>query len=157
MKKTARRIAVILLALLIAASMFGCEATEKSKIKRELLAPFESACHNLDVRAMVECFNPSVGEPILLVMNTLGIEDTSGVLDRIVDLLDNFGELGVKADAFFSSLSIKAKAYEFNEDQDRCRVTAVTGYGTGEERKETTAVLKCVKRADKWYLNGIGF
>lgn len=151
MKKLIKPVAVILACVLILSALSGC--TNNSEIK-ELLNNFESCCRKLDVRGMLSCFNPTVSDPILTVMTMLGVSDTSELLDNITPLLNNFGDLGVSAEEFFSSISITATDFDYGDDKTTCEVTAQIAYG---DERSTEAVFSCVLKQGKWFITFIDF
>ena len=156
MKTKLKKAAALLLAIVLAASFLACEATERSAIKKDVIKPFETACRALDVKEMLRCFNPTFSDPILTAMGIADLLGISDYLEKISARFDNFGKLGVTADEFFSSVSIKGNDYQFNETLDKCRVSATVKYRTKNGEKEVSAVLNCVKKDGKWYLNTIG-
>lgn len=152
MKKTLKRAAaVVVLAAMMLTLLTGCGA--KSGVKATI-SNFEDACHALDVRAMLECVNPTVAKPILTAMNLFGIGDTSGTLEELVGVLGIFEGAGDKTEEFVQSIQIKANEFEFNSDKSKCSVSAELSYG---EDKTEEITINFVLKDEVWYISGIDF
>ena len=78
---------------------------------------------------MLECIDPSFSTPVLSAMELLGVEDTSNLLDDLVEFLGIFEGAGESAEAFVQSVTIRPGEIDFNESNDRCSVAAELGYG----------------------------
>lgn len=152
MKNTVKRFAAMLLAAIMMLTLLtGCGA--KSAVK-ETVDNFETACHALDVRAMLECMNPTVSRPLLAAMDILGVADTSGVLEELVGILGILEGAGEKTEEFIQSIQIDPKEYEFNSDKDKCTVLAELSYG---EEKAKTITIDLILKDEVWYISDLDF
>lgn len=152
MKKTMQRTAaVILMAVMMLTLLAGCGA--KSDVKKTI-SNFESACQALDVRGMLECFNPTIANPILTAMNLLGVEDTNGALEELVGILGIFEGAGEKTEEFVQSIKIDPNDYTFNDDKDKCTVTAELSYGAKNPKLIT---IDLMLKDEVWYISDIDF
>ena len=147
----------LLLALIVTLSFTGCAIAERSAIKKDVVVPFEKACHEKDVKGILRCFDPSISDPILTAVGFADLLGITDYLDRFIGLIDNFTKIDTTVDAFMESISVKPKEYSFNDTNDKCVVTADVSYHSGEETKTITATLRCVRIDGKWYLSRIGF
>jgi len=147
-----RILALTLLVVILIGTLCGCGA--KSDIDKTL-SSFESACHSLDVRGVIECLDPALSDPVLTVLDLIGVDDTSGALDALVDKLNVFGNAGVSTEEFMESLKIKADEYEFSDDKTACDVRAEFQYGTGEEPHTMDVTIHMIKVDDGWYISSI--
>ena len=150
MKKFARVAAIALAAVLMLVVLTGCT---NSGVKKTI-SSFESACQSLDVRGMLECVNPTISKPLLGALNLLGVEDTSGLLDDVVNALGMFDNAGESTEEFVKSIQIKPSDYAFNGDKDECDVTATLSYG---ESKEKEITIHMILKNDVWYISKISF
>ena len=152
MKQTVKRMAaVVLAAVMMLTLLTGCGA--KGAVK-ETISNFETACHALDVRGMLECMNPTISKPLLTALNLLGVEDTSGVLEELVGILGIFEGAGEKTEEFVQSIKIAPQKYEFNDDKDKCTVLAELSYG---EEKAKTITIDLVLKDETWYISDLDF
>lgn len=152
MKKTMHRLcAVILMTVMLLTLLTGCGA--KSDIKKTI-STFESACQELDVKGMLECMNPIISKPILGAMNLFGVEDTSGLLDKLVGTLSFFEAAGNATEEFIQSIEITPNDFAFNSDKDECTVLAELSCG---EENTKTITINLVLRDEIWYISDIDF
>lgn len=152
MKTTVRRLcAVILMTAMMLTLLTGCGA--KGDIKKTI-STFESACHELDVKGMLECMNPIISKPILGAMDLFGVEDTSGLLDKLVGTLSFFEAAGEATEEFVRSIEFNPTDFAFNSDKDKCTVLAELKYG-----EDTTKVvtIEMILRDEVWYIGNIRF
>ena len=147
----------MLLALVMMLTLAGCSAAERSSIKKDVITPFEKACHEQDVKGILRCFDPSISDPILTAVGFADMLGITDYLDRFIGLIDNFTKIDATVDAFMESISIEPREFTFNDTNDKCVVTADVSYQSGEKTKTITATLRCVKIDGKWYLSRIGF
>ena len=153
MKKEMQKVlALTLLAAMLIGLLCACGA--KSEIDNSLEG-FESACQDVDVRGVIECLDPALSGPVLAVLNLLGVDDTSGAMDALVEKLGVFGNAGVSAEEFMQSLNIKTNDYEFNSDKSACDVQAEFQYGTGDEPRSMNVTIHMIKVDDDWYISSI--
>lgn len=150
MKKQVRILAVFLICAIILTAFSGCESNEIKTMLKE----FETSCRNLDVRGMLACFNPTISDPILTLMTVLGVDDTSELLNNVTPMLNNFGNLGVSAEEFFSSITITTQKFDYGKDETNCDVTVEITYG---DQRSVAAVVSCIKTQGKWYISNIAF
>ena len=157
MKTTLKKSVVWLLILIMAMSVIACEGNERNAVKNDVIKPFQTACNEQDVKGMLRCFNPTFSEPILTAMGIADLLGVSGYLERVVGQFDHFDKVDASVSDFLSSLTVKPSEYVFNDTKDTCNVSAVITYRSGSNQKEIAAILHCVKKEGKWYLNRIGF
>lgn len=151
-KKWIRGCCILLIAALLTGVLSGCG--EKSEIG-DLLSRFESACQELDVRAVLECVDPAISSPVLTVLDLAGVEDTSGTLDLLVSTLSIFGNVGTGTEEFMRSLTIEPEDYEFDSKKESCQVSGKFQYGNGDSPRTMDVIIRCVKVDDQWYVSGI--
>ena len=152
MKNTVKRFAaVILAAIMMLTLLTGCGA--KGAVK-ETVSNFESACHALDVRGMLECMNPTVSKPLLAALDLFGVGDTSGVLEDLVEILGIFEGAGEKTEEFIQSIKIAPQKYEFNDNKDKCTVLAELSYG---DEKAKAITIDLVLKDEVWYIKDMDF
>lgn len=150
MRKTAcRGAAVILMAVMMLAILSGCA---KSKVKHTI-SEFESACQAVDAAGMLACIDPTISKPLQDAMDLLGIENTSGLFDELVEILNLFEGTGEAAEELVQSIRIEPVSYEFNDSSDKCSVAARISCG-GDSAENV--VIKLVLKDDVWYISGIG-
>ena len=152
MSQRIRRMASLALtSVLLLALLTGCGG-DKDKVAAAI-SEFESACQELDVRAMIECMDPAISRPVLSALDLFGVEDTSGMLEQLVGVLDLFEDAGQQTEEFLQSIRIEPKEYEFNDSKDACTVTAELSYGDSEPRSIT---IQMILEDETWYIGGIG-
>jgi hypothetical protein len=143
-----RGLALLLLIVSLVAALSGCAKSEV----QSTISTFEAACQDLDVRGAVSCLDPKVSSPILSAMDLLGIEDTSGLLNTLVDTLGVYDPSQGEAEAFIRSIRITPQSYTFNGDKDECTVSAQLSYG---EDESDTITLQMILSDGTWYIAGI--
>jgi hypothetical protein len=150
MKKTygIRSLALLLLTVSLVAALSGCAKSEV----QSTISTFEAACQDLDVRGAISCLDPKISSPILSAMDLLGIEDTSGLLNTLVDTLGVYDPSQGEAEAFIRSIRITPQSYTFNSDKDECTVSAQLSYG---EDGSEAITLQMILSDDTWYIAGI--
>ena len=152
MSQRIRRMASLALtSVLLLALLTGCGG-DKDNVAAAI-SEFESACQELDVRAMIECMDPAISGPVLSALDLFGVEDTSGMLEQLVGVLDLFEDAGQQTEEFLQSIRIEPKEYEFNDSKDACTVTAELSYGDSEPRSIT---IQMILEDETWYIGGIG-
>lgn len=142
--------AVVLMSVLTGCSLFDGLFGGKRNVE-QLINDFESACRKLDAEAMLDCIEPDTAKPIRNIMKLFGVEDTAEIFEDLVALLGLFGDAGESAEELIGSIKIEPKEYDFNEDNDRCSVTAEFSCG-GES---AVVIIKCVEEDGKWYISDI--
>lgn len=152
MKNTMKRFAAMLLAAIMMLTLLtGCGA--KGAVK-ETISNFETACHALDVRGMLDCMNPTISKPLLTALNLLGVDDTSGVLEELVDVLGIFEGAGEKTEVFIQSIKIDPQDFKFNDNNDKCTVFAELSYG---EENTKAVTIDLVLKDEVWYISDLDF
>ncbi|MGN0969078.1 MAG: hypothetical protein ACI4O3_07380 [Oscillospiraceae bacterium] len=152
MKKMMRRMAAAILAAAVMLTLLaGCGA--ESSVK-DTISEFESACHALDVRGMLECVDPTVSKPVLSALNLLGVENTSETLTDLIGVLGIFGDADRVTQEFIQSIHIVPNDYAFNADKDECSVVAALSYG---DDNSETITIQMVCKEDAWYISNFDF
>lgn len=153
MKKIYQFAAILLILSIIAVTFTACAKPEV----KDLLSDFEEACKSLDIRGMLNCYKPNISKPILTLMDIVGIDDTSEYLDKLTSLMGNFGNLGVSAEEFFSSIAIEKQQYSFSDSNEKCSVDAIISFGPDDNRHTIDSTIECVLVDEAWYISGISF
>lgn len=151
-KRKLRIVAIILVMAMLLGMLTGCG---ERKAVREMLESFESACQSFDVAKIIEHIDPVISGPVLGIAGLLGIEDTSGLLETVVDFLSIFGDAGMEFEALLQSIEIEIDGYEFNDDKDACEVSATISYGAEEDRTEDVVTFSCILDNEVWYIAGV--
>ena len=152
MSQRIRRMASLALTSVLLLALLTGSGGDKDNVEAAI-SEFEGACQELDVRAMIECMDPAIAGPVLSALDLFGVEDTSGMLEQLVGVLDLFEDAGQQTEEFLQSIRIEPKEYEFNDSKDACTVTAERSYGDSEPRSIT---IQMILEDETWYIGGIG-
>ena len=159
-KRTLKLISVILVAAFLLGSLCSCNAKNNSKIKT-LFNNFESACKAADVDKVLDCCDPNIIGPARSIASFIGIDSSklSSYIFQIIDFSKVAADTIKQTDnlesifAAFSSLTIKPKKFNYNDEKTNCSVTAEITYTKDGEKHKSETVIKCVQRDEEWYFS----
>ena len=148
-----KRVIVVLLAMAVMVVSSAC-AADVSDIG-DTLTEFEYACHNLDVRAMLNCIDPDVAEPVKFTISAYSAltgQDSEDVLDEVVIAI--FGA-DFDPDEFLSHITITDPKIEVKKNT--ATVTCVVNFELSGDMYHWDAAIDMIKTDDKWYIAGFEF
>ena len=163
MKKIMHKSLALLLSVLMLFTAVGCEKKENTEITN-LLLEFEYACNSLDVEALLECLEPSVGDSIRfassLAANLLGVPDIDDLFDGFLAYLmydsssDFIVQVGTSGVDFLESIDIELQEIERLEDYEDHAIahTVVTAEILGQQYVRKAEFL-LVYYIDRWCIS----
>lgn len=138
----------IIVGLIISSMLFLTACGEKGDIKKTIAA-FESACQSADVEAVLDCFTPEVASTTKLALNVVGV-DINEQFVKLLSLVGMFDFASDEPSEVLKTIAIKPSSYEFNDNKDKCTVSAVMTYEVDGSKKDMDIKLKFKKVDDEW-------
>ncbi|MBQ1280679.1 MAG: hypothetical protein IIY16_00325 [Oscillospiraceae bacterium] len=151
-KNTMRKLAVLLLAVMLLGMLSGCAQLGV----RKTIANFEKGCKELDSELLMSCLNPKIMEPLGGLLGLLGVDNLDNMLGVLVDVLDFIDFKDQTLEEILKTLKISCKSIEFNDDNTECTVAAEVSYKVGEETVEKAVFIDCALEDETWYIMKFG-
>ena len=153
----AKKVLVLVLCLsMVMVLLCGC-GQDKMHIEN-VIKEFQTACNyeQLQIDAILRVINPSVSEKIALAVSVIGAftnTDTDQIFEKIASFLVD--DASIDASEFFKSIDIEIEKIKVRGKN--ATVQSVVTYSISGVPLVREAEIKCVKKSDKWYINGIKF
>lgn len=149
--KKAKRVVAVLMVCAIVLSLCAC-SSDKNEIQMTV-DKFESSCKSMNISQILNCIDPSVGQPVkvaLAVLNAATGQDTSGLLKNLVSIVFN---TDLNAEDLLKSLDIKD--CEIKISGKNAVVDCKIGFEVAGVDFTQSAKINMVKKDDEWYISGI--
>lgn len=146
--------------IIIIVMLSGCGMSRKTEC-RELIEEFTRSCNEKDLKAMLNCINPTVSDPIKALLTLGNIVSGQEVDQYIVEVMDSIiGDLegsdeteeGLD-DQLISTIQIEPEKYHVKSEKGTIYCKAVFLINGMDMEKYVN--IEVIKKHDTWYIAGI--
>ena len=159
MNRLLKIVSVLLVIIIIALAFAGC--SERGRINA-LISKLEKACHDTDIEAIFDCVDPRYSNIARGIYGFIGgiidYDSVKSLLDSIIGIgsLITGDESRTDLDSsleFLRTAKIRATKFEFNENKDKCEVTAEYSRTVNGKKSTDEIKLNCVLYDGEWYIS----
>ena len=144
-----KRIMAFCLAIAVMLATVGCGAKSECK---ELIDNLESACNEMDVNAVLDCFNPDKVAPIKMIVNTIGT-GTENIANFVYELLGITVQEGESSEEAMETFELEPVEYDLADENGT--VSCKLSFEMGDNVVEKDLVFEVIKIDDQWYIDGL--
>ena len=151
MKKSMKKILVVLLVVAISISVLGCVKTEEGKL-RALMDQLETSCNAMDVYGVLDCLDPILADQVEVVLELAGSlagVDAESFLD-FTALFLNIASFTGELDSL-PVYEIKVENIEFVDDASAVVETEFSIDINGDVSSYPISFY-CTSDGDRWYI-----
>lgn len=156
MKKYFKNLVIACLIVTMAAGLSGCGSKADKEINKTL-DEFQYSCQNLDVKAMLDCVNPDVADPIRFGFALIS-QFTETEYEDIVDcLFDGLlsGEFGEEFDCKEFLNTINLSEIEIDSDGNHADVSCKLNFELAGQEFSRPTKIGMIQVDEKWYIDGL--
>ena len=144
-----RRIMAFCLAITVMLATVGCGAKSECK---ELIGNLESACNEMDINGVLDCFHPDKAAPFKMIVNTIGT-GAENVANFIYGILGITGQEGENSEEAMETFKLEPVEYDLADETGT--VDCKLSFEMGDSIVEKDLVFEVVKIDDQWYIDGL--